>query len=31
VERWQRFAGGKATREADKRSFDEIKTVEAAA
>jgi DNA modification methylase len=31
VERWQRFAGGKAVREADKRSFDEIKTVEAAA
>jgi DNA modification methylase len=30
VERWQRFAGGKAVREADKRSFDEIKTVEAA-
>jgi DNA modification methylase len=31
VERWQRFAGGKAVRAADKRSFDEIKTVQAAA
>jgi DNA modification methylase len=29
VERWQRFAGGKAVREADKRNFDEIKAVEA--
>jgi DNA modification methylase len=27
VERWQRFAGGKAVREADGRSFDELRTV----
>jgi DNA modification methylase len=31
VERWQRFAGGKAVRDSDDRSFDELQSVRAAA